>query len=212
VLPDLPGYGRSAWDGAPRSLDALADRLAGWLGARPPAILVGHSMGGVLATLVAERAPVRGIVDIDGNLTPGDCTFSAQASAYSAADFAATGFTRMRDAVFARAATELPLRGYYAAMVYAAPEIFHAHAADLVAMSARGDLAPRLAALRAPALFVAGVPGGVCAASRDALAAAGATWVGIEPAGHWVYLDQTDGFTARLAEFASAASRVSTTA
>lgn len=201
VLPDLPGYGRSAWQDAPRSLDALADRLAGWLGARPPAVLIGHSMGGVLATLVAERAPVRAVIDIDGNLSSGDCTFSAEASAYTAGELAAHGLAAMRDAVFARAASEPPLRGYFAAMVYACPEVFHAHATDLVAMSAREDLAPRLAKLRAPALFVAGVPGGVCARSRELLDAAGARWVGIEPAGHWVYLDQPDRFTAEVAAF-----------
>src|SRR4051812_35865468 len=65
VMPDLPGYGRSPWpDDAPDgdSLAALAVELAAWLGDRStspgggptaPAVLVGHSMGGVLATLVA---------------------------------------------------------------------------------------------------------------------------------------------------------------
>ena len=205
VLPDLPGYGRSAWHDAPRSLDALADRLAGWLGARPAAALIGHSMGGVLATLIAERAPVRAVVDIDGNLSSGDCTFSAQAAAYTADAFAAGGFAAMRDAVFVRAASEPPLRGYHAAMVYACPEVFHAHAAELVAMSAREDLPRRLAALRAPALFVAGVPGGVCARSRALLAEVGARWIGIEPAGHWVYLDQPDRFTEQVAAFLAGA-------
>jgi pimeloyl-ACP methyl ester carboxylesterase len=205
VLPDLPGYGRSAWHDAPRTLEALADRLAGWLGARPPAVLIGHSMGGVLATLVAERAAVRGVIDIDGNLTRGDCTFSATATSYSLVDFAAGGFDAMRDAVYARGASEAALRGYHAAMMFASPDVFHGHAADLIAMSARADLAPRLAALRIPSLFVAGVPRGVCEASRAALTAAGAKWIGLEPAGHWVYLDQPDPFTAAVATFLAGA-------
>ncbi len=204
VLPDLPGYGRSAWTDAPRSLDALADRLAGWLGARPPAALIGHSMGGVLATLVAERAPVRALIDIDGNVSRGDCTFSAQAAAYREADFVAHGFAAMRDDVFARAAHQPALRGYHAAMIYASPEVFHAHAIELIAASERDDLAPRLAKLRAPALFVAGVPDGICARSREMLSAAGARWIGIEPAGHWVYLDQPDRFTAEVSAFLAA--------
>src|SRR5690348_8143173 len=54
VLVDLPGYGRSPWPEAATGLVTLADHLAGWLGSEP-AFLVGHSMGGVLAQVVAER-------------------------------------------------------------------------------------------------------------------------------------------------------------
>src|SRR5207245_1810936 len=59
VLPDLPGCGRSPWPAEPAGLDALADALAAWLGGRTPAVVIGHSMGGILSVLIAERAPVR---------------------------------------------------------------------------------------------------------------------------------------------------------
>src|SRR6185369_6683649 len=83
VLPDLPGYGRSPWPngGDVDDVDDLArvaDRLAAWIGDRAPA-LIGHSMGGVLASLVAERIAVRAVVDVEGNLSMGDCVFSAKA-------------------------------------------------------------------------------------------------------------------------------------
>src|SRR6476661_3209627 len=98
VLIDLPGYGRSPWpepDAAVDDLEQLADRLAGWIGDRRPA-LIGHSMGGVLATLIAERIAVRAVIDVDGNLSRGDCTHSALAAAYSLDDFVAHGFATMR--------------------------------------------------------------------------------------------------------------------
>src|SRR5579863_5328264 len=56
VLVDLPGYG-AAGQAAVRGLDELASELAAWLGERAPAIAIGHSMGGVLVTTIAERAP-----------------------------------------------------------------------------------------------------------------------------------------------------------
>jgi len=204
VLPDLPGYGRSPWP-APDpmgrdSLALLASHLAAWLGDRRP-VLVGHSMGGVLAILVAERVPVAGVVDVDGNLSRGDCSFSSQALAYSREDFVAHGFAAMRTRVYERGLTEPALRGYHAALVLACPELFHAHALDLVAASAQETLAGRLAALGVPTLFVAGVPGGICARSKALLDAHGVSWTGVEAAGHWPHVDQPDGFAAAIAPF-----------
>ena len=201
VLCDLPGYGRSAWPDEPMGLPAVADHLARWLGA--PATLIGHSMGGVLATLVAERGAARAIVDVDGNLSRGDCTFSARAIAYSEAEFASHGFAALRAHVYADGATKPPLRGYHAAMSFASPRMFHRHARDLVELSTAGTLAPRLAALHVPALYIGGVPGGVCEASRTLLDQHGVRWIGLEPAGHWVYLDQLEQFVEAVARFVS---------
>ena len=201
VLVDLPGYGRSAWTAAPTTLAALADHVAAWLVPRPPAILVGHSMGGVLATLVAERGPARAVIDVDGNLSHGDCTFSLMAATDTLGEFTARGFATMRDAVYARGLDAVPLRGYHAAMAFASPAVFHAHATDLVAMSDVEDLAPRLANLACPHLFVAGVPDGICAYSRGLLDQHHVRWVGLEPAGHWVYLDQLEQFAHHVAAF-----------
>jgi pimeloyl-ACP methyl ester carboxylesterase len=194
LLVDLPGYGRSPWPEAAIGLEALADRLAGWL--EPDSIVIGHSMGGVLATLLGERTRVRSIVNIDGNISLGDCVFSSKAAAI--ADPVASLAT-VRAQVLADAQARPELRGYFAAMTFAMPEMFHRHAHDLVAMSKAETLAARVA--KQPALFVAGVPDGICEASRAMLTRAGARWVGIEPAGHWVYLDQTARFVDEVTRF-----------
>jgi pimeloyl-ACP methyl ester carboxylesterase len=206
TLPDLPGYGRSFWPEAlpaegTDSLSDLADRLAAWVAERPPAVLIGHSMGGVLATLVAERTAVRAVVDVDGNLSRGDCTYSAQADSFTAEDFAAHGLEAMRDAVYRDATTDPALRAYHGALHLASPFVFHRNAVDLVRLSVTETLAGRLAAVRAPVLFVAGVPDGICAHSRTLLDRHGVRWVGVSPAGHWVYVDQPDAFAGAVASF-----------
>ena len=195
VLPDLPGYGRSA--PIDESLDATADRLVRFIGDRAP-LLAGHSMGGVLAQYVAERTRVAGVIDIDGNLTRGDCTFSAQALAYTREDFVTHGFDVIRDEVYKRGIADPALRGYYAGMRMTDAHVFHRHAVELVAISETETLVTRLAALPVPKLFIAGVPGGICERSRTLLSKCNVRWVGIEPAGHWPFIDQPDAFAAAV--------------
>jgi pimeloyl-ACP methyl ester carboxylesterase len=62
-------------------------------------------------------------------------------------------------------------------------------------------MAPRMGALKIPALFIAGVPRGISEQSRAALEHHRVRWIGIEPAGHWVYLDQVDAFAAAISQF-----------
>ena len=220
VLVDLPGYGRSPWTEPVLGLPAVADHLVRWLGESPPSVLIGHSMGGVLATMIAERSGpeagplgsmtrgrtgVRGVVNVDGNLTRGDCTFSLHAHAFSLAEFRSHGFAEVRAKVYADGANRADLRGYHAAMCFASPDMFHRHACDLVELSTEGTLGPRLAALHTPKLFIAGVPDGICVESRAVLDRLRVPWVGIEPAGHWVYLDQLDRFAAEVDRFLTAA-------
>jgi len=206
VLPDLPGYGRSPWPDAPEGLERLADRLAAWIGDRRPA-LVGHSMGGVLATLIAERIAVAAVVDVDGNLSRGDCIFSASVAAYTLDAFVAGGFAQVRADTYERGRTELPLRGAFAANMAASPDTLHLHARELIALSEPEGLVGRLAKLAAPVLFVAGVPDGICARSRELLDAHGVRWIGLAPAGHWVFLDQLDAFATATAGFLRAPDR-----
>jgi abhydrolase domain-containing protein 6 len=60
IAPDLPGWGESARrDGADYGYAAQAERLAAWLQALDagPVHLVGHSMGGGIAAVLAARHP-----------------------------------------------------------------------------------------------------------------------------------------------------------
>jgi pimeloyl-ACP methyl ester carboxylesterase len=56
---DLPGSGDDLTPVAEVSLDAYAERVCRALAKGPPAVLVGHSMGGVVVTAAAGRTPER---------------------------------------------------------------------------------------------------------------------------------------------------------
>jgi pimeloyl-ACP methyl ester carboxylesterase len=56
LLVDLPHHGRSSWEDGFDYL-RIADRVAGLLGADDPVALVGHSLGGKVAMVLALRHP-----------------------------------------------------------------------------------------------------------------------------------------------------------
>lgn len=90
VSPDLLGYGAQATRSAV-TLEQHADHIAAMtahLG--EPAVLVGHSLGGAVAVIVAERHPhrVAGLVSIEGNMAPADAFFSAALAESSLAEVA----------------------------------------------------------------------------------------------------------------------------
>jgi pimeloyl-ACP methyl ester carboxylesterase len=202
---DLPGYGRSVW-GEPVSLAGLADHLAAWMREVHPGervIPIGHSMGGVVALLLAERHPdlVDGVVDVDGNKSLGDCTFSSQAARQSLDPFENEGFDALRSRVYAAGERDMAQRGYYASLRLCDPRAFHRHSVELVELSGREDLAMRLASLAVRKVYVAGQPGGACPRSMELLRDAKVPCVAIAPSGHWPFLDQPGAFVAALEAF-----------
>ncbi len=202
IILDLPGYGRSAWPSSPPSLSDLASHLAGWIASLergPEVIVLGHSMGGVIATLSAEQRPqlAAGIINVDGNVSIGDCSYSSVAAAQSEEDFVAAGFAALQECLFE--AGDRASRGYFASMRFADPRSVHRHGVELVALSKAENLAARLAAVATPHCYVAGVPGGAAARSRALLAAAGVDVIAIEPAGHWPFIDQPARFAEQTA-------------
>jgi len=205
LVPDLPGYGRSAWPREPVGLPDLATHLASWLAARDeaPAMVVGHSMGGVLGLLLADRHPscVRALLNVDGNVCLDDCRYSGHAARWALDDFVAGGFDHFRDEIYQDGQSDHPLRGYYASLRLADPRVFHRHSQDLVALSAAGDMPRRMAGLSMPARYVAGDPGGASPRSRALLQAAGIPVTSVTPAGHWPFLDQPDAFAHVLSGF-----------
>jgi pimeloyl-ACP methyl ester carboxylesterase len=169
-------------------------------------------MGGVVGQLLLElagphRERLRAFANVEGNLSPADCTFSAPAAAQDRAAFLGGGYRRLLDRLYQDGARDLALRSYFVSCRLCDPRVYHHHAAELVAASRREDLARRLAALPLPKLYLHGRPRGTGARSLELLRAEGVEVAAIDEAGHWPFLDQHDAFIAALEPFVAAALR-----
>ncbi len=118
--------------------------------------LIGHSMGGLTALLLADGEPERvaSFVDIEGNLAPEDCFLSRQIISHPAADPTAF-FADFQDRVWRSR--------YYSSTLYAAslPHKVRAGAVrpifeSMVQLSDHGGLLPRFLALPPPTMLMYG--------------------------------------------------------
>ncbi len=208
LLLDLPGHGgaraleaaaRAPWS-RPPSIAETAAHVADLLAARGPAVVIGHSLGGVIALALAEAAPanLRAVIDVDGNVALGDCTYSSQIAAYAEADFVAHGHAAVCDRLAAHA--DPIVRGYGARMRTASPAQLWRFSCDLVEASTPETSARRRAAVGARYVYVAGHPDGASPRSRALLAEAGVDVREIAPAGHWPFVEHPARFAALIVE------------
>ena len=123
-VPDLPGFGVSPPQPDRMSLEAAAEVTLGLISAlshNSPILLVGHSLGSVIATWVARQLgeTARGVFSIEGNLTRSDGYFSALAAKFERADAFHRHFL---DMIYERAAKSDAYQRYFASVRLASPE------------------------------------------------------------------------------------------
>jgi pimeloyl-ACP methyl ester carboxylesterase len=162
--------------------------------------LVGHSMGGLTALLLADEEPgrVMSFVDIEGNVAPEDCFLSRQIVTHSAPD--ADAFF---DA-FTERARRLPASG---SALYAASLRHKVQAAavrpifeSMVERSDHGDLLRRFLALPFPRMFMYGAENAGLT-YLPALAAGGVELAEISRCGHFPMYSNAVEMWKRMAAF-----------
>lgn len=154
LVPDIPGTGRSAGleDMSVEDITTMARGLIKHLDAGP-AIVVGHSMGGLAGLFLCRDTPevVAGFVNVEGNLGPGDCFVSRRVVVEPVATVAAAmGRSRLAGSarygrVLARLTDAATLRSV---------------SRSLVAHSTGSPLLEWFAAVHVPRLFITGTSGG----------------------------------------------------
>lgn len=203
--PDLVGYGKSPRSRKPLSLARQVDQVAEWWGRDDKVVVLGHSMGGVagLHFCEAHQELCRGFINVEGNVSWGDCNYSAEAWKCTPRQFRREGFSPMIKGIKKGAKSNRPLQVYYKSMVKCDPRAFHRNACDLVSASMPETVPLRLKAVadRIPALYIGGAAGGVVPRSVELLEKCGVPFESVEDAGHWPFIDQPQAFVKIVVRF-----------
>lgn len=159
IALDLPGCGRSPYppqhaldiDSLVMIVESFVRRLA-----LEDYLLVGASMGGLVALLLAERHPERpvGFLNVEGNLAPEDCLFSRQVVPHTFDEFERNVFPRIIKDLGAKEG-----RGFaehLKVLALANPRAYYDFSFQTVEYSDKGRLLDRFLGLSIPCHFVYG--------------------------------------------------------
>lgn len=99
IAVDLPGFGSAEPESQPLDLDRAAQLVAAAVVEHEARIVIGHSLGSIVASLAAYRtAPqVHTVISIEGNLTPEDAYFSGSAAQFATPERFRTEFLARLD-------------------------------------------------------------------------------------------------------------------
>ena len=198
---DLPGFGDSPLPpDFSCSLEAYAELLSGFFLQHRLAdvVLVGHSMGGAIGLLLAERLGLacKGFISLEGNLTPNDPVSSRQAARFSQDDFLHGGFEILVEGF--RHAHGRAAQFLVQALARCSPLAYHRASLSLVAWSDSGDLLWKLEQLPCSKAYFYGDHTRSLEAVQDLEGEI--ECIRIPGAGHFLMLDNPVECYAKLAE------------
>lgn len=206
ILLDLPGYGGHVDVPLPSDLAGYADHVASELDRlqASPAVVVGHSVGGAVAMLLAanHRDRVLSVVNVEGNFRPADAFWSSKIAAMTSeeADAMLDGFKADVDGWLTRQKIQIkPKRQEWAKRMFDAQPArsLHALARAVVEATASPDYLPTM-----DGVILAGVPVHLIAGERSRAGwgvpddfARLATSFSIQPkVGHMMMLEEPEAF------------------
>lgn len=200
LVPDIPGTGHTPGmrDLTVEDLATLAAALLGHLDAGP-AVVVGHSMGGLAGLFLCRDQPglVAGFVNVEGNLGPGDCFVSRRVVVEPVAAVAAS-LGRSRAAGMTRyAGTLAGVRDVATLRSVSRSLVEHSTSSPLLAWFTR---------LEVSRLFVTGASGGELP-YLGTLRAAGIPVVSLERSGHFPMYSRPAAYYRAVEEFVEGVER-----
>ena len=195
---DLPGTGLSSPREERLTLRVAADLVADVVREEEAAIVAGHSVGSIVASLAAQvpGSSIRTVLSIEGNLTSADAYFSGSAAKYESAAVFHAAFGARLDEMTADSPT---IRRYREQVAAADPRSIWELGCDVAEWSRTeqpGDVLVR-SAERVRYLFN---PDNTPAESLDWLHDNELVSIRLDGASHWMAVDQPDLMAEKLLE------------
>ena len=215
VVPDMMGYGRSSVAvGEDYSMESQIRRLWRLVDSMrlESFYVVGHSLGGDIGTFMASsdtRQRIKGLVNIEGDLTPHDIFFSHKVvSAAEAGNFTGWFEKEFKEKIVLKdwGSQWSSCRRYYASLQFARPEAFLANAKEIYeknqALPGRPECLTgfTFAALKIPKIFCWGSES-LAKGTLEFLESSSLHHRKFEPAFHWPMIDQAELFYEFLSDF-----------
>jgi pimeloyl-ACP methyl ester carboxylesterase len=204
VCADNAGCGDSSYDeNHPLNVDGVVELFENFVAhlGLDRFLLVGGSMGGLVALLYAERNPnkIAGFVNVEGNLAPEDCMFSRNVIRHSYSDFEKVVFPQIKRALSAQAG-----RGFaqhLRVLERAHPRAYYDYAFQTVEYSDHGNLLERFLSLPVPRCFLYGSENRHLSYLQR-FRESECSVIEIPNAGHFLFYDDPNSYAVALASFA----------
>jgi pimeloyl-ACP methyl ester carboxylesterase len=198
LAPDLPGFGASAGEPGPYTMESYADALASFVRSRAldPIVSVGGSMGGVVAQHLVLRHPrlvCRLLLVASGAYTADPAGALARADALASSTWSLETVRPIVDGFFYRRPPESEMERFRAIALQAS----QAAAVEAARSNAKSRTLDRLGSVNVPTLIIQGRHDRTRtpehgAEMRDRIAGARAAI--IEESGHTPHLEQSGAF------------------
>ncbi len=202
IAPDLVGSGRSRpgpdFDFCLATQVAVLEEILTRLSPPGPLVLIGHSLGGALATLLAggSASRISALVNVEGNLLLEDCFISRRAVQADASGRIARWWRLFPGAVLRRNGHQPAVLRYLDALSRMEPEAFLASSRDLLHLTRAGTLAGTYRGLSLPRIYF---HGDTHSAGKQAfLETHGLDTAPMPGAPHWLVEHDPQGFLNRL--------------
>jgi pimeloyl-ACP methyl ester carboxylesterase len=204
VSADHPGCGDSSYDeNHSLNIDGVVELIENFVAhlQLDRFLLVGGSMGGLVALLYAERNlnKIAGFANVEGNLAPEDCMFSRTVIPHSYSHFEEVVFPRIKKELSAKAG-----RGFaqhLRVLEKANPRAYYDYSFQTVEYSDQGNLLERFLSLPVPKCFLYGSENRHLAYLQR-LRESKCTVIEVPDANHFLFYDEPNHYAAALASFA----------
>lgn len=201
-VPDFPGFGASPPTAVPHDIQQSSLLLCDLIkrfSAGASVILIGHSLGGLLATKTAlqMKEKISGLINVEGNLTKSDTFYSGKAAK---ANDPVLWKKEFAEQIYEAGLKQESIRRYYTSLKMVSPNSLQAWGKSGVVETGEELGGENFLKLSCPTLYIFGTKS-ISEPSRNFIMKNKIRFLEFPSSGHWPMLDETSRFYQAVVDF-----------